>query len=488
MKNKTIRVLFLASEADPLVKVGGLGDVSGSLPKALENLPPDEIDGNAVEVRLVLPFHSDIRKKIPNPVYLFNLEVQSIKGPVQAQAFFLEVNGIRTYLIAGPPIPEEGPVYNPVAAVDGPKFVFFSLASLELAKKLDWKPDILHANDWHTALSIYQLKIKKDPFFENTHTVLTLHNLPFFGVGTEAALTEYAIPPSRLKSLPSWARHLPLPLGLQAAEKIVAVSPTYAREILTPEYGCGLEQFLKRRKKAIIGILNGLDQDSWNPAIDPAIAVNYSTNSLDSRQENRKALIYEFSLNTDPGIPIFILVSRMDHQKGVDIAIDGLRAIKDQNWQAILLGAGDPNLERACLELEQELPERVRAVIRFDTNLSRRIYGGGDILLMPSRYEPCGLTQMMAMRYGCVPIARATGGLVDTISDLAAFPAKATGFLFNQPTVPAFVEAINRVYKAYLILETWRQLQLHGMKQDFSWHQSAIAYAKTYQQLMKGDQ
>jgi starch synthase len=490
MKTKTIKVLFLAAEADPLVKVGGLGDVAGSLPKALQNLPPVEIDGNTIEVRLVLPFHSVVRNKINDPVHLFDLEVQSKNGPIPAKVYFHEVNGVRTYLIAGPPIPEDGPVYSPDAAIDGPKFVFFSLAGLELPKKLTWKPDILHANDWHTALSVYELKNKKlkDPFFGKTHSVLTLHNLPFIGVGTESAIDEFSVRPSHFPSLPWWARRLPLPLGLQAAEKIVAVSPTYAKEILTREYGCGLEQFLGKRKKVISGILNGLDFERWNPATDPVIEVNYSSNSLENRLENRRALIKEFSLNPDPAVPILILISRMDRQKGVDIALEGLKEVKNLNWQAVLLGSGDSYLERACQELEQKLPDRIRSVIHFDATLARRMYAGADLLMMPSRYEPCGLTQMMAMRYGCVPLARATGGLVDTIFDVDANPDNATGFLFNQATVPAFTEAIKRALKAFSEPDIWRQLQLNGMDQDFSWQRSALAYAKIYEQLMKGSQ
>jgi len=490
MKTKTTKVLFLASEADPFVKVGGLGDVAGSLPKALQALTSGEIGGDPIEVRLVLPFHSVIRKKIPDPVELFTFTIGSKNGLVPAEVYFHEVNGVRTYLISGPPIPEEGTVYSPDAAVDGPKFVFFSLAGLELARKLDWKPDIVHANDWHTALSIYKLKQlqKKDSFFEKSHSVLTVHNLPFIGVGTEAALEEFEVPASHFPSLPWWARKLPMPLGLQAAEKIVAVSPTYAEEILTPEYGCGLETFLAKRKKSITGIVNGLDQESWNPATDAVIPVNFSSKNLPARRKNRTALIEEFSLDADPTIPLLILISRMDRQKGVDIAVEGLSQLKELPWQAILLGSGDPVLEKACLDLQAELPGRVRAAIRFDVNLSRRMYAGADILLMPSRYEPCGLAQMMAMRYGCVPVARATGGLVDTIGDADEVAEGGTGFLFKEATPKAFADTLSRALTAYSNQERWAKLQLNGMARDFSWKRSALDYAKIYQDLMKGQQ
>ena len=485
MTTKTIKVLFLAAEADPLVKVGGLGDVAGSLPRALNHLPHEIIKDCKVEVRLVLPFHSAIRKKITNPTHLFGFNINSRHGPLTAQAFQIEVNGLLTYLIAGAPIMEDSPVYSPDASIDGPKYLFFSLAALELAKKLDWQPDILHANDWHTAMAVYAMNFQKKSaaFFQNTHSVLTVHNLPFMGNGTEAAFDEFELPASLYPRLPWWARKIPLPLGLQTADRIVAVSPTYANEILTAEYGCGLETFLKARRKAISGIVNGLDQERWNPATDKTIAVNFSANTLKKRSENKNALTAEFSLDKDPSIPLLILISRMDPQKGVDLAIDGLRKAVDLQWQAILLGTGDPKLENACLSLEKDFPHRVRAAIRFDDSLSRRMYAGADILLMPSRYEPCGLAQMMAMRYGCVPLARATGGLQDTITDAENPDKNGTGFLFKPATSLAFVDTLQKALKVFPNQVRWSAIQKRGMAQDFSWQKSAIDYANLYQNL-----
>jgi len=485
MTTKTIKVLFLAAEADPLVKVGGLGDVAGSLPRALNHLP-DEITGDyKVEVRLVLPFHSAIRKKITNPTHLFDFTINSRHGPLTAKAFQIEANGLLTYLIAGAAIAEDSPVYSPDASIDGPKYLFFSLATLELAKKLDWQPDILHANDWHTAIAVYAMNIQKksEAFFKNTHSVLTVNNLPFMGNGTEAAFDEFLLPASKYPRLPWWARKFPLPLGLQTADRIVAVSPTYANEILTPEYGCGLETFLKARRKAISGIVNGLDQESWDPSRDKTTAVNFSAKSLEKRIENKNALTAEFSLDKNPSIPLLILISRMDPQKGVDLAIDGLRKAVNLQWQAILLGTGDPKLEDACLALEKDFPNRVRAAIRFDAALSRRMYAGADILLMPSRYEPCGLAQMMAMRYGCVPLARSTGGLQDTITDAENSDTKGTGFLFKPATSLAFVETLQKALKIFPNQVRWSAIQKRGMAQDFSWQKSAFDYANLYRNL-----
>lgn len=484
---RTIKVLFLASEADPLIKVGGLGDVAGSLPRALLQLPPEKTGGVAVDIRLVIPFHGAIRKKIEHPEFLFNFEVSAKDGPVPAQAYHVEVNGVHTYLISGDPIGNDPSAYNPDAAVDGFKYVFFSLAALELAKNLDWKPDILHANDWHTALSVYALKLKKpvDPFFKKVRSVLSIHNLPFMGAGTEAAFDAFGLPKSLYPRIPWWGRKFPLPLGLQTADRIVAVSPTYAQEILTPDYACNLEKFLGTRRKVISGIVNGLDMESWDPQTDPNIPVNYNVDTLAERKRNKAALVKEFSLDPDDRLPLLILISRMDQQKGVDLAVEGLAQVTRYPWQAILLGTGDPKLEEACRNLEKSYPKRIRAAIRFDTSLSRRMYAGADILLMPSRYEPCGLAQMMAMRYGCVPLARATGGLQDTIIDVTDYEESGTGFLFKPATALAFAEAVKRALPVYKDQERWANIQKRGMRQDFSWANSAVHYMDLYRGLVK---
>jgi len=484
---KTIKVLFLASEADPLVKVGGLGDVAGSLPPALQRLTGEKTGGVTLDVRTVIPFHAVVRKKVPEAEFLFDFEVSAVGGAVKAQAYRTQADGVPIYLIAGEPFGADAPVYSPDAAVGGEMYIFFSLAVLEMIKKLDWKPDVLHANDWHTALAVYALKQRRatDPFFSDMRSVLGVHNLPFMGAGTEAAFDRYGLQPSRYPLLPWWAVKDPLPLGLQTADRIVAVSNTYAREIMTPEYGYGLERMLIARRKAVSGIVNGLDMAAWNPATDADIPVKFSAETLSQRLENKLALQKEFSLQADPAVPLLILISRMDQQKGVDLAIEALAQVVDRDWQAILLGSGNLELEEACRRLEQDYPARIRAAIRFDARLSRRMYSGGDILLMPSRYEPCGLAQMMAMRYGCIPLARATGGLKDTIVDADSYAANGTGFLFKPATGVACAEALERALAAYGDQGRWEAIQLRGMAQDFSWEKSAVKYVALYQELMK---
>ncbi|MGE5221239.1 MAG: glycogen synthase, partial [Omnitrophica WOR_2 bacterium] len=290
---------------------------------------------------------------------------------------------------------------------------------------------------------------------------------------------EFGFSPASGSILPWWAQDLPLPLGLLTADHIVTVSPTYAREILTPEFGSGLQDFLILRKDSISGILNGIDTARWDPSVDSQLPVTFDSQQLPKRQTNKAILQKEFSLAPDLRIPLMGMITRMDYQKGIDLAINALRMLSDLPWQAILLGTGTRELEEAAQQLQAEFPDRVRAIIRFDPDLSRRIYGGADALLIPSRYEPCGLAQMIAMRYGCVPVARATGGLYDTIKD-ETLGKDATGFLFKDAVPEALAEAIGRAIRLYPDTYRWIELQQNGMSQDFSWLRSADEYLELY--------
>ncbi len=476
-----MRVLFLSAEIDPLVKIGGLGDVAGSLPAALRQLAPARLGGEAMDVRVAVPFYPLLRQKLPNLPLIARVEIPRAGKMLEAQIYQIDLNSVPVYLIAGQPVDSSNAVYTGDNSVDGDKFYFYSLAALELVRKLDWRPHILHANDWHTAPAAWALnrRRKTDAFFKDTRIILGVHNLPFMGAGCEGSLEDYGLPPSYSRRLPSWGRRVPLPLGLLAADQIVAVSPSYADEILTPEQGYGLESLLLARRADVSGILNGIDTKYWDPSQDQAIAARFSVDDLSPRAKNRRALLDEFQLNPDPAIPLLTLVSRMDVQKGVDLALEGLRLAKKSIWQVILLGSGNPDLEKDCLELQKKLPERVRVVTRFDAQLSRRMYAGGDLLLMPSRYEPCGLSQMIAMRYGCVPLARATGGLVDTVFDRPD-AAESTGFLFKEPSGRAMAKALEQAVRIFGDAETWKVIQANGMRRDYSWENSALRYAHLY--------
>ncbi len=474
-----IKTLFLAAEAQPLVKVGGLGDVAGTLPQALRRLP------ERPDVRLVLPFHSTIpREKYANkPVAAFS--IGHVDGPQLAEVYETTVEKMPVYLIAGKPISESPGVYSSDGLAEGNKYVFFSLAALELARVLNWKPDILHAQDWHTAPAVYSLKqsYRQDIFYKDTATLLTVHNLPFLGEGAGPAMAAYGLPPAKDDRLPDWARQLPLPLGLLAADKISTVSPGYAAEMLTPEYGVGLQDFLNSRKSDLVGILNGLDMQDWDPAKDKRIAASYDVQTLAKRVENKLALQKEVGLANDADIPLLCIISRMDHQKGIDLAVEALRELTGEHWQAVILGSGNADLEAQARRLSQEFPQQVKTHLQFDAEMARRMYAGADIILIPSRYEPCGLTQMIGMRYGCVPVARATGGLRDTITDYDR-DNKGKGFLFDVESVETLVHTIRRALVVYQDKRRWKGVQRRGMMQNFSWARSARVYLDLYKTMI----
>jgi starch synthase len=272
-------------------------------------------------------------------------------------------------------------------------------------------------------------------------------------------------------------------MALATADAIVAVSPAYALELMTPEFGCGLQDFLRTRADALSGILNGLDLKLWDPRTDSALIANYDGASLERRAVNKAKLQSSLGLPVNSDVPLLAMITRMDPQKGVDIAIDGLRRTADQSWQAIILGTGIPYLESAARSLQDEMPERVCAEIRYDAQLSRQIYAGADILLMPSRYEPCGLAQMIAMRYGCVPVGRATGGLNDTIRGYTD-AVSGTGFLFNEASPDAFANCLREALQVFGDRDRWLRLQHNGMSQDFSWENAAKQYQDLYHQLL----
>lgn len=489
MTEKILRVLYIASEARPFIKIGGLGDVAGTLPPVIYGLEPGEIDGYRVDIRLAIPYHREVIAKFRFQEPLVRLTLPRRSGDMMMDVFESKIGEMPVYLIDGREISAAERIYNFQPALDMPKFTAFSLAALQLAKALGFQPDILNANDWHTALSVYALRFlrRRDPFFKNTKSLLTVHNLPYMGAESKPLLLDFLLPVRRWANLtlPKWARSFAMPLGLLTADHINAVSPTYAREIQTPDFGCSLEEFLTRRSERISGIINGLDYKAWNPEIDPKIVVNYGVDSLDLRVGNKLALQKEFALPQDPNIPLVIVISRLDNQKGIDIAIEALQQLKSTDWQAIILGTGQQELEQRCSDLAADMPHHVRVAIRFDSALARRMYAGGDCILLPSRYEPCGLTQLIGMRYGCIPVAHAVGGFVDTIEGDDASPETRTGYLCHKNTPVAFAEKLEQVFVDYANPVDWRNIQLNGMRKDYSWHHSAREYVKLYLQMME---
>lgn len=486
MTSRTLRILFVASEAEPFIKVGGLGDVAGALPKALMNLPFESTKPFRLDVRLCIPFYSCLNIRNLKLIKTSTVIVSKNDSAETGEIFETSIGNLPVYLVKGRPISKSPAVYSLDTRQDGDKFTFFSLAVLEFIQSSDWKPDIIHANDWHTALSVYALKslARNKNSFKNVSTLITLHNLPFMGAGTEAALADYGIPASNDKNLPVWARTLPLPMGLSAADQIVAVSPNYARELLTTRFGCNLQTFFRAYQNKLQGIINGLDTDIWDPKKDPCISHPFDLSTIENKEKNKNIIKKSLKIPLTDDIPLLVSISRMDQQKGVDILLDGLRLIKDLPWQAVVLGSGNPKLEKATQTLAKELRHRFKGIFTYDPVLSHQLYAAADIFLMPSRYEPCGLSQLIAMNYGAIPVATNTGGLHDTIQQ--TYPKRpGTGFLFQKADPRSFASQLSVAISTYAHKSFWKKIQKKAMSQDFSWEVSARAYFDVYKSLIE---
>lgn len=464
---------MLAAEAAPLAKVGGLADVVGSLPKALRKLGHD--------VRVAIPGYGAIDWTHYNPQRRARFPVYTTWGAPEAEIWETAVDEVPHYLVTGPPIPRERWIYGRSIEEDGPKFVFFSLAALFAAEALEWKPDVVHAHDSHTGAAVWWLGTegRDNPYFRDIASVFTIHNLPYSAQGAGKALGDYKLRKSdALFTLADTYRDSLMGLGILAADWLSTVSPTYAREILTPEGGYGLDGVLRARADRLAGILNGIDTDSWNPATDADLIATFDAATLSRRPRNKTELQREAGLEPDPKMPLLAVVSRLVKEKGFDIALPAVRRWLDRGGQFVLLGTGDPALETEYEQLELRYPHRASVRLRFDSRYARRIYGGADLLAIPSRYEPCGLAQMIAMRYGCVPVARRTGGLADTVVD-AGDPG-GTGLMFDEFNPWALWDALDRALKVYARPAKWGQLQKNGMARDFSWSKSGRDYAAVY--------
>jgi starch synthase len=322
----------------------------------------------------------------------------------------------------------------------------------------------------------------------NTSTLIGVHNLPYHGPHIGTFLSDFDLPKATGSALPYWAQDIPLALGLLSADHIVTVSPSYAKEMQTLEFGAGLDHFLRSRSKDITGILNGIDLDIWDPSSDANLVKRFDSECLDDRMLNKIGLQREFGLDDSGHIPLIGMVTRLDQQKGVDLVPEALRQIaempeiKNRKWQFVLLGTGDPNIESQVRQFEIEFQNNVEVILQYDAELSHRIFSGADMLLIPSRYEPCGLTQMIAMRYGCIPIARATGGLNDTIQDYFE-TEESTGFLFSESKPEFLAKTIATALHVFQDRSSWHAMQNRAMNMDFSWAKSARLYMQLYLDL-----
>lgn len=477
-----MRILMVAAEAAPLVKIGGLGDVAGVLPKTIQALNPTGID-----MRVILPYHQVLHQKNLKTKLLGSFKLETPSGKIPCQLHQYEDSDLPIYLISNPYIDETPGVYNGNPAEDGMKYMSFSMAVLEAARYLDWKFDVLHANDWHTAVSLHLLRAmrKKDPFFAGSKGILTVHNMPYNGWGSQKAMKTLGIKPSKNRKLPAWARYTSLAMGLSAADKVVAVSKGYAEEILTEPFGSGLAEFMQTLGDKLTGIVNGIDTDSYNPELDKHIAAHYSSSDISGKATCKQALQELAGFELIPNIPIFSIVSRLDNQKGIGLALDAISRMVEKEWQFVLLGTGAPELEIQAAELAKTYPGKIACFIRFDDGLARKLYAGADIFLMPSLYEPCGLSQMISMRYGNLPLAHAVGGLKDTIDDYSKQADEGTGFLFKEATSKALRQTMQKSLKLYKNRDVWEKMQINAMKKNFSWSISAREYLSAYQSLWK---
>jgi starch synthase len=475
------KILFVSSEAHPLIKTGGLADVSGSLPKALAELSQD--------IHLIIPNYQSI-KTSEEVRFIGSLRVDN--RDINILETRLPHSHVMVWLVDYAPFFDlPGNPYNDAKGNAWPnnaeRFTLFCRVVVEIAMDrahLNWKPDIVHCNDWQTGLVPALLRLEE----QQPATVFTIHNLAYQGLFSSSQF--YALNISGQLWHPNGLEfHGMLSFikgGLVYADHITTVSPTYALEIQTPDFGYGLEGLLRHRQEALSGIINGIDTEQWNPQTDPAINTHYDIHNLAQKQANKIALQQRCSLPVNPDVPLLGLISRLVEQKGIDLILDCLPDMMAMPMQFVLLGSGHTNFEQRLQNFAHLYPHKMSVTLGYDENLAHLIEAGSDIFLMPSRFEPCGLNQLYSQRYGTIPIVRQTGGLADSIVD--ALPesianATASGVAFHQPSAGALLEAIKRAIILYDHKETWQHMQRNCMSKDFSWHNSAQQYLKLYREL-----
>ncbi|HIP53553.1 MAG TPA: glycogen synthase GlgA [Chromatiales bacterium] len=486
-----LKVLFAASEAHPLIKTGGLADVAGSLPAALRDLGQD--------VRLVLPAYPQILDRLGKVETLATFEVVNAPEPVRLLGSRIGKTGVPVYLVDSPSYFQRAG--NPYTSPNGAdwqdnadRFALFCRAVVQIATdrlSLEWKPDLVHANDWQTGLVAPLLSFES----HRPATLFTIHNIAYQGVFDHAAFNRLQLP-APLWSVNGLEYHHNFSFikgGIAFSDLISTVSPTYAREVQTPEYGYGLEGLLHHRADRFTGVLNGIDYRVWDPETDPLIEHHFDKKHLDKRIGNKLALQTEFGLPGDEAALLFGYVGRLVDQKGVDLILQVIPGLMERpHIQVVILGTGDLWLEQHLDEIAQRYPERVGAFIGYDEGRAHRIEAGCDAFLMPSRFEPCGLNQIYSLRYGALPIVRRTGGLADTVVDThpgTLADGTATGFVFEDPNATSLWGAVDRAALLYREKpEEWKKVMRNGMQQDFSWTRSAEHYLDLYRRAIADPQ
>jgi starch synthase len=477
----SLRILLCASEVVPFVKTGGLADVAGALPKALVAL--------GHEVRVALPKYASIdSKQIASKKVAAPFDVP-LAG--KATSVSMEVSeaipGVKAYLVNSPKQFARKQVYG--EPDDAERFALFCRAVLEFLRRDDWRPQVIHVNDWQTGLLPVYLKTKyrSDRTLAPIATLYTVHNLGYQGVFDPEALARVGLDRSlfTMNGLEFYGQVSLMKGGLIFADLLSTVSQTYSREIQTPEYGERLEGVLAKRQGDLFGVLNGIDYEEWNPATDPLLAANYDRDNLEPKATNKVALQGRLGLPERPDVPVFGLVSRLAGQKGLDILAEVMPHLLQLDVQFALLGTGEQQYHALLANLAKRFPTKLGLVLGFDNGLAHQIYAGADFFLMPSHYEPCGLGQMISLRYGTIPIVRHTGGLADTITDFNPTAGEGNGFSFREHTAVGLFGAIARALLTMKAQPARQRLIQNAMACDFSWGRSAQAYVRLYQRALE---
>jgi starch synthase len=467
---------MVSSEAAPLAKTGGLADVVGALPSALRTVGD--------EVAVLIPRYGSIELKGTRRVY-DNLSIYLGANRYDG-SIYQAAEEFPLYLLDCPPLYDRKGFYGE-AGLDYPdnhvRFAVFARAAFTVARHL-FRTELFHCHDWQSGLvpAYLRTSFASDPTFLGMRTLFTIHNLGYQGLFPKTVLPEVALDASvyRTDGMEFFGRVSYIKGGIAFADAISTVSPTYAREIQTPEYGFGLDGALRARSNVLTGILNGVDYREWSPDMDPLIPANYSPEDLSGKRICKQALLQEFGLPAEAiDRPVIGIVSRFTRQKGTDLIAEVAGQIVDLDVYLVALGTGDPEYEEFFQDLAAHYPGRIAVRIGFDNGLAHRVEAGADMFLMPSHYEPCGLNQIYSLRYGTVPVVRATGGLDDTIE-------VDTGFKFAEYAGPALLGAVRTAVEAFSSPDTWLERMHRGMLKDFSWKTSAAAYSALYQRLLGG--
>ena len=475
-----MKILHVASEVAPFAKTGGLADVSAALPKALKRRGHD--------VRIIMPYYRCVEEG-EFAVRKARKSVEVCLAGEQHKGFLRQtsLDEVPIYLVECREFFSRDYLYGTPEGdyPDNPRrFAFFCRSTLQLLKRLDFRPDVIHCHDWQAALIpiILRHELAEDPFFARTALVFTIHNLAYQGVFPPTSLVTMGIDPALLAvdRLEFYSRVNLLKGGILAADTITTVSESYCREIRTPELGCGLDGVLESRRDDLHGIMNGIDTDAWNPATDRGIYRNYSARALAGKSADKRELQRELGLEVSAATPLIGMVSRLAEQKGIELVIGLLPRLAREKVQLVLLGTGEARYLKALAQFRARHSGTISLNLGFHGPLAPKIYAGSDLFLMPSRFEPCGLSQLIAFRYGSVPIVHHTGGLADSVVDATAHPKEGNGFSFVDYSPDGCWDAVQRALVKYADRQEWRRIMRRGMQRDVSWQRAAERYEELY--------